>query len=65
MAKVALVVEFKLKPGAPQINVKQSPQEFSAYRWIHPEEFDLDWLPRFKHEVYRSVMLDFFGIHLP
>ncbi len=54
----------QLVPGAPDIDVNQSPQEFSAYRWILPEEFDLDWLPSFKHEVYRSVMSDFFGIHL-
>lgn len=54
----------KLKPSAPPINVNQTPQEFGAYRWIQPEEFDLDWLPAFKHEVYRSVMADFFGVLL-
>jgi putative (di)nucleoside polyphosphate hydrolase len=54
----------QLKPGAQEINVRQCPQEFSAYRWIEPGEFDLDWLPRFKHEVYRDVMKDFFGIIL-
>jgi len=54
----------QLVPGAPQIDVNQSPQEFKAYRWIEPDEFDLGWLPRFKHEVYRSVMKDFFGITL-
>ena len=54
----------KLKPDAPQININQSPQEFCAYRWIEPSEFDLDWLPNFKHEVYRAVMKDFFGILL-
>ena len=54
-----------LKPGAPAVNVHQTPQEFRAYRWIQPAEFDLDWLPRFKHEVYRAVMFDFFGIKLP
>ncbi|MFD2257743.1 NUDIX domain-containing protein [Luteolibacter algae] len=54
----------QLKDDAPPINVNQSPQEFRAYRWIHPEEFDLDWLPSFKHEVYSSVMQDFFGISL-
>lgn len=54
----------QLKPNAPAINVNQSPQEFSAYRWIPPAEFDLDWLPTFKHEVYRAVMEDFFEITL-
>ncbi len=54
----------KLKPTAPPIDVNQTPQEFGAYRWIVPDEFDLDWLPLFKHEVYRSVMADFFGISL-
>lgn len=54
----------KLKPEAPAINVNQSPPEFSAYRWIQPEEFDLDWLPTFKHEVYKAVMEDFFGVSL-
>lgn len=54
----------KLRPEAPMVNVRQSPQEFSAYRWIEPEEFDLDWLPRFKHQVYQEVMRDFFGISL-
>lgn len=54
----------QLKPEAPKINVNQDPREFGAYRWIVPEEFDLDWLPAFKHEVYRAVMMDFFGIRL-
>lgn len=54
----------QLKPHAPEINVHQTPQEFRAYRWIHPNEFDLDWLPAFKHEVYRAVMKDFFNIKL-
>ena len=54
----------RLKPGAPEVNVNQSPREFSAYRWIEPTEFDLEWLPRFKRDVYRLVMKDFFGIEL-
>ncbi len=51
-----------LKPDAPAVNVNQKPQEFSAYRWIPPEEFDLDWLPVFKRDVYRKVLRDFFNI---
>jgi putative (di)nucleoside polyphosphate hydrolase len=54
----------RLLPGAPPIDISQRPREFRAYRWIEPEEFDLDWLPEFKREVYRQVMLDFFGIGL-
>lgn len=53
-----------LKSDDPPINVDQKPREFRAWRWILPEEFDLDWLPPFKHEVYREVMRDFFGISL-
>jgi putative (di)nucleoside polyphosphate hydrolase len=54
----------QLKPDAPQVNVNQKAREFRAYRWILPEEFDLDWLPRFKRDVYREVMRDFFKIDL-
>lgn len=53
-----------LKDGAPPVNVNQKPREFRAYRWILPEEFDLDWLPSFKRDVYKEVMRDFFGIEL-
>lgn len=48
----------------PPIDVNQKPAEFQAWRWILPEEFDLDWLPAFKREVYREVMKDFFGVTL-
>lgn len=54
----------RLSEGAPPINVDQKPREFRAYRWIPPEEFDLDWLPDFKRDVYREVMRDFFRIEL-
>lgn len=54
----------QLKPTSAPINVNQTPQEFGAFRWIMPDEFDLDWLPSFKREVYRAVIEDFFGIHL-
>ena len=53
-----------VKADAPQVNVNQRPREFGAYRWILPEEFDLDWLPEFKRDVYRQVMLDFFSVRL-
>ncbi|RYD44560.1 MAG: NUDIX domain-containing protein [Verrucomicrobiaceae bacterium] len=54
----------KLKADAPPVNVDQKGREFRAYRWILPEEFDLDWLPAFKRDVYREVMRDFFKIEL-
>jgi putative (di)nucleoside polyphosphate hydrolase len=54
----------RLLPGAPPVNVDQKPREFRAYRWIEPEEFDLEWLPPFKRDVYRQVMRDFFGVEL-
>ncbi len=53
-----------LHSDAPEVNVNQKPREFRAYRWIVPEEFDLDWLPPFKRDVYREVMRDFFGIEI-
>ncbi len=53
-----------LKPGAPAVNVNQKSREFRAYRWILPEEFDPDWLPPFKREVYCQVMRDFFGVEI-
>lgn len=54
----------ELNATAPPVDVDQKPPEFRAYRWIYPEEFDLDWLPAFKRDVYRQVMLDFFDITL-
>lgn len=53
-----------LKDGAPEVDTAQRPREFGAHRWILPEEFDLDWLPEFKKEVYREVFRDFFGVEL-
>jgi putative (di)nucleoside polyphosphate hydrolase len=53
-----------LKSDAPQVNVKQKQREFRSYRWIPPQEFDLDWLPPFKRDVYREVMRDFFQVEL-
>lgn len=35
-------------------------REFRAYRWILPQDFDLDWLPPFKRRVYEQVLADFF-----
>lgn len=54
----------KLKADAPQVNVDQKQREFRAYRWILPAEFDLDWLPAFKRDVYREVMRHFFNVEI-
>lgn len=37
-------------------------QEFGQFRWIAPEEFKLEWVPKFKRAVYRAVLADFFGV---
>jgi putative (di)nucleoside polyphosphate hydrolase len=52
----------RLRSDSPPVKVNQKPAEFSAYRWILPDEFDPDWLPAFKREVYRQVMRDFFRV---
>ena len=54
----------RLKRSAPEINVHQKPPEFGDYQWIKPEEFRIEWLPEFKHEVYRQVMKDFFSVKI-
>lgn len=45
-----------------EINLEAHVREFSRYKWIHPEEFDIRWVPRFKREVFRRVFKDFFGV---
>lgn len=46
------------------IDLKATHQEFASFRWIEPREFRLDWTPKFKRNVYRQVMRDFFGLEL-
>jgi len=46
------------------IRLDATHQEFSIYKWIKPEEFSLEWVPRFKRPVYSAVFKDFFGIEL-
>lgn len=46
------------------INLTTDHQEFGAWKWILPHEFDMNWLPRFKQRVYRAVLRDFFDIEL-
>ena len=54
----------RLKEGAPPINVAREPREFRSHTWVDPAQFELQWLPEFKWEVYRKVMRDFFGVEL-
>jgi putative (di)nucleoside polyphosphate hydrolase len=46
------------------INVHTKHPEFQAYRWIYPLEFQLNWLPEMKREVYRAVFSDFFHVEI-
>ena len=38
--------------------------EFTAVRWISPEKFKIEWIPKFKQSVFKRVFRDFFGIKL-
>ena len=44
------------------INIDTKHREFGRWRWLKPEKFDLDWVPKFKRDVYRRVLRDFFGL---
>lgn len=46
------------------VNLAATHQEFARWRWISPEDFQLDWVPKFKRAVYRQVFQDFFRIDL-
>ena len=37
-------------------------KEFRAYKWVQPQDFNLDTLPEFKRGVYEQVMRDFFSV---
>jgi putative (di)nucleoside polyphosphate hydrolase len=54
----------RIENGAPEIDVDQDKPEFRDHRWIRPEEFQLGWLPKFKHKVYQQVMRDFFSVEI-
>lgn len=55
----------RLKKSAPDIDLDgHKNPEFGRYKWIRPEKFKLKWLPEFKRQVYRAVMLDFFEVRL-
>ncbi len=51
--------------GAPDgIDVHTAHPEFRAIRWVEPAEFDINWLPKMKREVYREVFRDFFALKI-
>lgn len=47
-----------------RINVATKHPEFQAFRWIAPADFQIDWLPEMKREVYRTVFANFFGVKI-
>ena len=57
---------FLLRLIAPEtaVNVATAAPEFRRVRWIEPAAFRLASLPPMKHEVYRQVFHDFFGLVL-
>jgi putative (di)nucleoside polyphosphate hydrolase len=46
------------------IDVKTDEPEFVRFRWVEPSEFQIDWVPKFKREVYRKLFWDFFRVVL-
>ena len=50
-----------LLPGY-QPNHETSDPEFRALRWILPSEFNIEWVPPFKRDVYRQVLSLFFRV---
>jgi len=44
------------------INIDTKHREFGRWRWIKPEKFDMEWVPRFKRDVYQRILRDFFGL---
>jgi putative (di)nucleoside polyphosphate hydrolase len=52
---------IELLPGFEPKHETSDP-EFRALNWIVPSEFDIEWVPPFKREVYRQVLSLFFGV---
>jgi putative (di)nucleoside polyphosphate hydrolase len=46
------------------IDVTTEHPEFRAWRWLAPENFQMEWLPAMKREVYRAVWRDFFSLKI-
>lgn len=45
-------------------NLKRAKPEFSRYQWIAPQDFNINWLPEFKREVYIRVLAHFYGVSI-
>ena len=43
------------------VDVRTEHPEFRDIRWVQPANFDIDWLPKMKRKMYRTVFRDFFG----
>ena len=54
----------QLHDEEPKVDLERKPREFRRARWILPAEFSMTWLPDFKKDVYRRVLLDFFSVEL-
>ena len=54
--------EFLGKDSKIDVNTKHP--EFSAWKWVAPQEFRREWLPEMKRDVYAAVFQDFFGIRI-
>lgn len=48
--------------GDDDINIDTKHREFGRWRWLKPDKFDMTWVPKFKRDVYRRVLQDFFGL---
>ena len=44
------------------LDVETETPEFANIRWIEPSEFQINWVPDFKQQVYRQIFADFFGV---
>ena len=54
---------IELLPGFEPKHETSEP-EFRALNWIVPSEFNIEWVPPFKREVYRQVLSLFFGVQM-
>ena len=54
----------RLAKGVSDDSVKLDNKEFKDYKWIDPCDFDIQWLPSFKRQVYDAVMWHFFGVKI-
>jgi putative (di)nucleoside polyphosphate hydrolase len=54
---------IELLPGFEPKHETNDP-EFRALNWIVPSEFDINWVPPFKREVYQQVLSLFFGVQI-